>query len=58
MFSIDYPLESTVRSKEFMQTIQKAELLSEDKFDGITHKNAERLLGLSASKAQVSEGSV
>ena len=46
MFSVDYPFESTVLSKQFMETIQESRLLSEDEFTRIAYKNAERLLNV------------
>ena len=49
MFSIDYPFESTIQSRDFMEQFQKSKLVSEDDFARIAYKNAEELLGVKIS---------
>ena len=46
MFSIDYPFESTMLSKQFMDEFREAELVSEENYARIAYKNAEELLGV------------
>ena len=49
MFSVDYPFESTIESRDFMEKVQQSGLLSEEHFACIAYKNAERLLNVRAS---------
>ena len=44
MFSVSYPFESTLQSVQFMETIKRSGLVSEEDFHKIAYGNAERLL--------------
>ena len=46
MFSVDYPFESTVVSRDFMEKVNQAKLVSDEDFARIAYKNAEKLLGV------------
>lgn len=46
MFSIDYPFESTLQSKQFMDDFRDRRLVSEEDYARIAYKNAEDLLGV------------
>lgn len=46
MFSVDYPFESTLQSRDFMEEFRRTGLVSEEDYARIAYKNAEELLGL------------
>lgn len=46
MFSVDYPFSSNETGQKFLEEIRESGLVSEEEFEGIAYKNAERLLKL------------
>lgn len=46
MFSVDYPFSSTETGLQFVEEIEKSQLLSAEELKGFCHENAERLLRL------------
>lgn len=44
MFSCDYPFEDSVVGKEFMEEVKKSGLVSEEEYEMIAYKNAEKFL--------------
>ncbi|KAJ3806932.1 putative metal-dependent hydrolase [Lentinula lateritia] len=50
LFSIDYPFSKNETGQQFLEEIRMSGLVSEDDFEGIAYKNAERLLKVKAAQ--------
>ncbi|KAI9740201.1 MAG: hypothetical protein M1834_004779 [Cirrosporium novae-zelandiae] len=50
MYSVDYPFSSNETGLKFMEELRKSGLVTEEEFDMIAHRNAERVLKLNKNK--------
>jgi predicted TIM-barrel fold metal-dependent hydrolase len=50
MYSVDWPLSRNEDGAAFMRALKGSGMVTEDEFENIAYRNAERLLGLKASK--------
>ncbi|KAF9059969.1 hypothetical protein BDP27DRAFT_1237725, partial [Rhodocollybia butyracea] len=50
MFSVDYPFSKNETGQKYLEEIRKSGLVSEEEFEGIAHRNAERLLKIKVSE--------
>ena len=48
LYSVDYPLESNLDGKQFIEDLQKSGMVTEEELEMIAYKNAEKLLGVKA----------
>ncbi|KAJ3539547.1 hypothetical protein NM208_g5444 [Fusarium decemcellulare] len=46
IFSVDYPMGSNVKGREFMENLRKSDLVTEAQWERIAFRNAQELLGL------------